>query len=128
MLMHDWRTVLSRKCLVFFPLTKGEVLPVLCFLEVASWPLPFFGSVLFLLGSVCAINVRVRTFVFCFFSVSFSFWWGFAYIFAYFLKSSPRKCFKTILFMSGLVSLGSFSLLRLWVDYVFVVSFLSLSL
>ena len=104
-------TVLSDKCLCMTggpfchanawcssPLTKGEMLPVFlffCFLRVGSCLLPFFGRVLFFLGSVCAINIRVRTFVFCFISLALCFWWGFAYVFLILLQVRPGSALKS---------------------------------
>ena len=82
-------------------------------------PLPLFGKVLLLLGSVCAINFRERTFVFALFLGPCVFVMDLPMVFAYFLAISPRKCFKKILLMSGLVFLSRSLCLRIWVDDVF---------
>ena len=122
--------VLSHNCWLSLPFFDGEMLsvffPFVFFLWSGSRPLPFFGRVLFL-GSVCAINFRVRTFVFCFLPVALCFWWGFAYVFfcVFSCKFAPEAPLK-ILFMSGLVFWVRSSGLRFWVDDVFVVSLPSL--
>ena len=46
-------------------------------------------------------------------------------VFAYFFAISPRKCIKEIILMSGLVFLSRSLCLRVWVDDVFCVVFLS---
>ena len=46
-------------------------------------------------------------------------------VFAYFLAISPRKCFRKILFMSGLVFLSRSLCLRVWGDDVVCVVSLS---
>ena len=105
------------------------VLFVFCFFVVwfSSFAV-FWQSSLFLRVGLCDkfSGANFCFLFFVFFSASFCFWWGLAYVFVYYFASSPWKFAKKFSSCQVLFLLARSLCLRVWVDDVFVVSLLSL--
>ena len=127
--MHDWRAVLSRKCLVLFPSDEGGSAPRffhLCFLQSCSRLFAVFWQSSLLLRVGLRDKFSGANFCFLLSFCGLVFLVGIACVFCLFsCKFAPEAPLKNSLHVRFCFLVRS-SCLMVWVDDVFVVSFPSL--